>query len=440
VSLEGLPHNVASPFEAQRKGISTLFQEVNLIPELSVAENLMIGREPRRFGLIQWQQLRVTAQAALDRLGVPADVNRPAGSYSTAIQQMIAIARAVDQDARVLVLDEPTASLDGAEVAQLFQLMRRLCDDGLGILFVTHFLDQVYAISDRITVLRNGAQVGVFATAELPRAELVGHMLGRALGGGDAKRPPSSPTSASKGGTPEAPLLRALGIGRRNAVERVDLVVQAGRVVGLAGLLGSGRTETARLLFGIDHRDVGELESNGRPVSLAGPRDAIRLGFGFCPEDRKAEGLLPDLSVVENIVLAEQGVRGWRRRIPSSRQRQLAATLVDSLAIVAADLDQPVSHLSGGNQQKVLLARWLATNPRLLILDEPTRGVDVGARAEIESLIEGLCAKGMAVLLVSSELEETARLSHEVVVMRERKSVAHLKGSQVKEGEIARFV
>ena len=428
VFLEGRSINPRSPAEAQRLGISTVYQEINLIPYLSVAENIFLGRHPTKHGRIDWKQIHRRAADALERLDIKVDVTRPLNSYSIAIQQMAALARALDTEARVLVLDEPTSSLDANEVGHLFTVLRTLKAQGLGVLYVSHFLDQVYAISNRFTVLRNGRLVGEFETATLPRLELIAKMIG--------KDPEAvEEMSARHGAAPVAAepkaFLQARGLGRRRAVAPFDLTIRAGEVVGLAGLLGSGRTETARLLFGIDRADEGWMEIDGRPVSLNSPRTAIAHRVGFCPEDRKTEGIIPDLSVRENIVLALQASKGWIRRIPTRQQEQLAHGYIRALAIGTSDAEKPIRFLSGGNQQKAILARWLASRPRLLILDEPTRGIDVGAKAEVEKLIEKLCGEGMAILFVSSELEEVVRGSHRVVVLRDRKQVCELTGGQI---------
>ncbi len=435
ILLAGRPINPHSPQHAQSLGISTVYQEVNLIPYLSVAENILLGRQPLRWGRIDWKRMNRVATDALQRLELSLDVTRPLNSYSIAIQQMVAIARALDIEARVLVLDEPTSSLDAREVAELFGVMRKLKDRGLGIIFITHFLDQVYEIADRLTVLRNGALVGEYAAAELPPVELVTKMIGAAPGG--------AILAEGKGGAVEptagAPLFSAHQLGRAGAVNPLDLRIGRREVVGLAGLLGSGRTETARLLFGIDRASTGRIEVDGRPASLRSPRRAIRHGFGFCPEDRKTEGLVPQLSVRENIVLALQARKGWRRLAPRAQQR-LADHYVQSLKIATPSAERPVSELSGGNQQKVILARWLASQPRLLILDEPTRGIDVGAKAEIERLVAQLCDQGMAILFISSELEEVVRNCQRVVVLRDRSKVGELSGSDIRLPTILRMI
>ncbi len=370
------------------------------------------------------------------RLGLDLDVRRPLGSCSVAIQRMVAIARALDVSAKVLVLDEPTSSLDAGEVAQLFAAVRRLREEGLGIVFVTHFLEQVYELSDRITILRNGQKVGTWATSELPRLELVSQMIGRdasALEGRRIRppraRPPARPSSPPK------------SLGRRGAVSDVSFDLGEGEVLGLAGLLGSGRSETVRLLFGLDQPDQGKLQLDGRPLRHFSPREAIRRGFGLSVEDRKVEGIFPELSVRENMLIVLQARRGWLRRIPSARQKELAADLAGRLQVQPADPERQIQFLSGGNQQKALLARWLAVEPRLLLLDEPTRGIDVGAKFEIMSLIERLRTAGTSFVFVSSELSEVVRTSTRVIVMRDRRAVQTLDGEQISEerivGEIA---
>ncbi|BCJ62399.1 sugar ABC transporter ATP-binding protein [Micromonospora endophytica] len=414
----------SGPMQASAAGVSTVYQEVNLCPNLSVAENIFIGREPRRFGAVRWGEIRRRARQLLTRLDLDIDVTAPVASYSLAVQQMVAIARAIDVQARVLILDEPTSSLDAGEVAQLFRIMRQLRDEGIAILFVTHFLDQVYGIADRITVLRNGTLVGEYPTAELPQLALVEKMIGKELDVLERiEEQPRRELAALEGGTP---FVEVSELARKGAVAPFSLTIHAGEVVGLAGLLGSGRTEVARLFFGADRSDRGEVSVNGKPTSLRNPVQAIEHGVGFCSENRRAEGIIPDLSVRENMILAMQAARGWLRPIPRRRQDELVAQYIKALSIRPANPDLPVRNLSGGNQQKVLLARWLITEPRLLILDEPTRGIDIGAKAEIQKLVVQLSDGGMAVLFISAELEEVLRLSHKVAVMRDREMVAQL--------------
>ncbi|RKE23389.1 sugar ABC transporter ATP-binding protein [Streptomyces sp. TLI_171] len=424
VSLAGRPLRIAGPLQAQQAGISTVYQEVNLCPNLSVAENLFIGREPRRRGLIHWSELRRRAAASVAALDLDIDVTAPLNSFSIAVQQLVAIARAVDIDAKVLILDEPTSSLDRDEVDRLFAVMRRLRDRGTAILFVSHFLDQIYEICDRMTILRNGRLEGEYLTRDLTQVQLVSRMIGSELAGleslaGEVRREHSADAGRE-------PFLVAEQLGRRGGIEPYDLTVRPGEVVGLAGLLGSGRTEAARLLFGADQADSGSVRVDGRAAALRGPRAAIGHRIAFCSENRKAEGLVGELTVRENIVLALQAERGWLRPISRTEQDALALRWIRTLDIRPGDPEALVRNLSGGNQQKVLLARWLITDPRLLILDEPTRGIDVGAKAEIQKLVARLAEQGMAVLFISAELEEVLRLSHKVGVLRDRRMVAQL--------------
>ncbi|MFI7490588.1 sugar ABC transporter ATP-binding protein [Micromonospora echinaurantiaca] len=424
ITLAGEQVAFAGPMQAAAAGVSTVYQEVNLCTNLSVAENIFIGREPRRLGAVRWGEMRRRARELLARLDLDLDVTAQLGTYSLAVQQMVAIARAIDVRARVLILDEPTSSLDAGEVAQLFRIMRQLRDQGIAILFVTHFLDQVYAVADRITVLRNGALVGEYRTGELPQFSLVEKMLGKELDVLERLDEQQKRTAANRSGA--APLVDVAELGRKGAVAPFSLRIHAGEVVGLAGLLGSGRTEVARLLFGADRADHGQVTLDGGRVSLRSPVQAIDRGVGFCSEDRRAEGVIPELSVRENMILAMQAARGWLRPVPRRRQDELVEKYIRALSIRPANPDLPVRNLSGGNQQKVLLARWLITEPRLLILDEPTRGIDVGAKAEIQKLVLELSDGGMAVLFISAELEEVLRLSHRVAVMRDRTMVAQL--------------
>ncbi|UNK40289.1 sugar ABC transporter ATP-binding protein (plasmid) [Shinella sp. H4-D48] len=416
------PHNT---LEAQKLGIGTVYQEVNLLANLTVAENLFLGRQPRRFGLVDARAMNKQARALLSQYDLDIDVTAELSSFSVAVQQVIAIARAVDLSGKVLILDEPTASLDTHEVAMLFRIVRRLKDRGLGIIFITHFLEQVYDISDRITVLRNGQLVGTRDTAALPRRELIAMMLGREL------VHEVSEAKQSEAKAPGAARFRFRGFGRKGHIQPFDLDVASGEVVGIAGLLGSGRTETAEILFGAERADSGTAEVDGRPLDLSSPRAAIREKFGFCPEDRKVDGIVGDLSVRENIVLALQARRGWARPISRSEQDRLADHYIKALDIRTSDREKPIRLLSGGNQQKAILARWLATNPEFLILDEPTRGIDVGAHAEIIRLIETLCEKGMSLIVISSELEELVAYSSRVLVLRDRAHVAELTGEEV---------
>ncbi len=437
MQLGGLEIDPQNPAQAEQLGISTVYQEVNLIPELSVAENISIGRQPRRYGLIDWQACRLRAQEALAPLELSIDVTQPLRTYSIAVQQMVAIARALDQQAKVLVLDEPTSSLDTAEVEQLFRVMRQLRKDGMGIVFVSHFLDQVYAISDRLTVLRGGNLVGEYGAESLPRLELISKMIGKEVA---QVADMENRHAATQAAGPHPVVLQAQGLNRRGAVEDMDLKIHSGEVVGLAGLLGSGRTETARLLFGIDQPDSGTIEVDGKFVRKHGPRTAIRNRIALAPEDRKEAGIIPNLSVRENIVLALQGRRGWLRRIKRAEQQLLADRFIRALNIATPNSEKPAGQLSGGNQQKVILARWLAMQPKILILDEPTRGIDVGAKAEIENLVTELCADGMALLFISSELAEVCRDSHRIVVLRDRRKIGELTGEEIQLERIMQII
>ena len=426
ITLDGAEVSIRSPLHAQSLGISTVYQEVNLCPNLTVAENLLIGRQPMKLGHVDWNAMNRQAREILQGLDIEIDVTRPLGSYSIAIQQMAAIARAlVISSAKVLVLDEPTSSLTGHETDQLFRVMRKLKGEGIAILFITHFLDQVYEVSDRVTILRNGALVGVYETAVLPRLTLITLMLGRSLTELDDINQHKIESSQHIG---TEPLLQADGVGLVGSIAPFDLVLHTGEVVGLAGLLGSGRTEMAQLLFGINQPTEGSLTMDGKRVRNFSPIGSIERGVALCPEDRKAEGIVADLTVRENIIMAMQASRGWFRHLSTSDQYAIADKYIKLLSIATPSADQPVRNLSGGNQQKVILARWLATNPRLLILDEPTRGIDVGTKADIQKLVLSLAEEGKSCIFISSELEEVLRTSHRVVVMRDRAKVTEFAG------------
>ena len=427
ITLDGNEIHVKSPQHAQSLGISTVYQEINLCTNLTVAENILIGWEPHNKGGIDWAKMNIQAAEILQRLlGINIDVTRTLGSYTVAIQQMVAIARALEiASAKILILDEPTSSLDIQETQQLFKVMRKLKDEGVGIVFITHFIGQVYEISDRITVLRNGKLVGTFDTASLPRIELIAKMIGRSLAEFDEMT--KIKLESSKHIESEA-VLQARGLSRIGAISPFDLDLHAGEVVGLAGLLGSGRTETAGLLFGSDRPDMGSVKINGKLVKDHSPLGSIKRGVALCPEDRKAEGIVDDLTVRENIVLAIQANQGWFKHLSLQEQYEIADKYIELLKIATPSADQPVKNLSGGNQQKVILARWLATNPQVLILDEPTRGIDVGAKAEIQKLVLSLAEEGKACVFISSELEEVLRTCHRIAVLREREKVAEFSG------------
>lgn len=417
--LNGESISPRSTSHAQQLGIGTVYQEVNLLPNMSVADNLFIGREPRRFGMVRRREMEQRASELMRSCGFDLDVREPLNRFSVAMQQIVAICRAISLSASVLILDEPTASLDTKEVDMLFTLMRQLRDRGISLIFVTHFLDQVYQVTDRITVLRNGALVGVRDTHSLSQIELVKMMLGRELDAHALQR---------AGGTllSDTPVAAFEHVGKKGVIQPFSLAVRPGEIVGLAGLLGSGRTETAEVMFGIKPADSGRIWIKGTPRTIRSPHQASCLGIGFCPEDRKTDGIIAAASVRENIILALQAQRGWLRPIPRKEQLQIAERFIRQMGIRTPGTEQPVEFLSGGNQQKVLLSRWLLTRPQFLILDEPTRGIDVGAHAEIIRLIETLCADGLALLVISSELEELVGYADRVVIMRDLRQVAEI--------------
>jgi len=422
IQLDGKQVQVRSPKHSQELGISTVYQEVNLCTNISVAENIMLGHEPRRFGNIHWKKLNALARQALSRLGIKVDVTQPLGNYSIAIQQMVAIARSLEiLSAKVLILDEPTSSLDIHETNLLFDVMRKLKSEGIGIIFITHFLDQVYQIADRITVLRNGKLVGTYDIASLPRVELIAKMLGRTVTDLNAISQVKSSMEQDKSSQYVA---EAKGMGLKGSLEPIDLELNASEILGIAGLLGSGRTELANLIFGIDTPDSGTLLIKGQKVEHFSPMESLKRGIALCPEDRKAEGFLGDLTIRENIILALQARYGWFKFMGAKKQYEIAQKYIELLGIRTPSPDQLVKNLSGGNQQKVILARWLVTQPHILILDEPTRGIDVGAKIEIQKLVLDLAKEGMSVMFISSELEEVLRISHRVIVLRDHKKAA----------------
>jgi simple sugar transport system ATP-binding protein len=410
-----------TPAASQAAGISTVYQEVNLVTNLTVAENMMLGREPRRFGGINTRAMNRKAGETLQRLGLDIDPASVLGDHPIAIQQLVAIARAVDVEARVLILDEPTSSLDADEVAKLFEVMRTLRDDGVAIVFVSHFLDQIYEISDRMTILRNGRLVEERMVSETSQLELVKLMIGRELEALEQIDREVAATDADESGTP---VMKVVGLSRKGSLEVTDLELHEGEVVGLAGLLGSGRTELARLLFGADTADTGEIHFRSERRKLRSPRHAIDRKVAFSSEDRKAEGVIGDLTVADNMLLALQASRGWLRPIPQSTRTTLVQEYIEKLDIRPADPQALMRNLSGGNQQKVLLARWLITQPDVLILDEPTRGIDIGAKAQIQATVAELARQGLSVVFISAELEEVLRLSDRLVVMRDRRKIA----------------
>lgn len=424
-----------STSDAEAAGISTVYQEINLCANLSAGENVMLGHEPRKGGRIDWKAVHRMAAEHLEGLGISIDTRSMLSNHSIAVQQLVAISRAMVLDAKVLILDEPTSSLDRGEVEQLFSVIRDLRDKGAAILFVSHFLDQVYEISDRITVLRNGKLVGEYLVKDLPRQELVTRMIGHELD--DLKA--ISSTAERVIDRTETPILKVTDLGRRGVLEPADLDVFDGEIVGIAGLLGSGRTELVRLLYGADRADSGHIEVGGASVKLTSPRHAIDHRIAFSSEDRRAEGIVSDLTVAENIVLGIQARKGFRK-IRRATQESVVSEYMTALDVRPGDPDMIAGNLSGGNQQKVLIARWLATAPELLILDEPTRGIDVGSKADLQRKVAELSEMGLSVIFISSELEEVLRLAQRVVVMRDRKCIGEIDSQRVKLNGLIDFI
>jgi ribose transport system ATP-binding protein len=433
ILFDGKPSSVRSPQEAQASGISTIYQEINLVPYRSVTENICLGREKRRFGLLDWRAMHAEAEALLARFNVRVDVRQPVMTYSTAIQQMVAIARAIGFNAKLVIMDEPTSSLDEQEVSVLFDVIRQLKASGVSVIFVSHKLDELYAVCDRVTIMRDGRTVRVAAMAELSKLDLVTAMIGRQLdhpiGQHVAARDAAADRSAQA-------LLEVEHLAAGRMVHDVSLTVRSREIVGLAGLLGSGRTETARVIFGADQPGKGRIGLADHRQAIAEPTDAIRAGVGFLSEDRKLDGIVPSMSVRENLTLALMPQLARRGIVDETRSREIVDKFIKRLGIKCSGPEQRIRELSGGNQQKVLLARWLCMNPRLLILDEPTRGIDVGAKAEILNLVRELAHQGLGVLMISSELEEVIEAASRVFVLREGRTVAELEGQAITEPAI----
>lgn len=431
IRFDGSAREIASPGAAQAAGIATIYQELNLVPLRSVTENVVMGFEPRRFGLfVDWLEAHRRTREILSRFGIEIDVTAPLGTYSTAIQQLVAIARAVSLNARLVIMDEPTSSLDDREVEVLFGVIRELRGSGVSVLYVSHFLDELFRICDRVTTMRDGRTVGVRTIAETSKLELIADMLGR-----DVEEIEAAGMTDLGGGEKHLGdvLLEADALATDRRLFDFHLSVRRGEIVGLGGLLGSGRTEAARALFGVDAIKAGEIRLKGRPWKPDTPSDAIRNRIGMLSEDRKAEGIVPDMSVRENMTLALLPALTRNGRIETQRERALVDRFITALGIKSANMDQPIRELSGGNQQKVLLARWLATEPEILILDEPTRGVDVGAKLEIQSIIRDFVDRGFGVVLISSEFEELVEGADTIVVLQDGYSVATLQNPGITE-------
>jgi galactofuranose transport system ATP-binding protein len=434
VLFNGEEVSFADPRESQAAGISTIYQEINLIPLLSVAQNVFLGREPRNsLGLIDKASMNREAAEILERYGIQADVTAPLRSLGLGVQQMVAIARAISVDARAVIMDEPTSSLEAREVETLFGVIGQLREEGVGVIYVSHRLEELYEICDRVTVLRDGRVAHTGELSDLSRLQLIAHMLGREL----AEVEKEGATGFGEDHeTAREPILVAQGLTQHPRLREVSLDVRPGEVVGLAGLLGAGRSETAKAIFGAEPIDSGSVRMEGKDIKTGSPGAAIKAGIAFLPEDRKLEGIIPDLSVKENIVAAAMPRLARAGMVSEKAQTELVEEFMQSLGIKASSPDQPVRELSGGNQQKVLLARWLCMNPKVLILDEPTRGIDVGAKAEIQKLVDDLAVKGLGVILISSELEEMTEGSDRVVALREGTVVGSLSEEEITEGNL----
>ncbi len=434
IRLSGQPVDFRTPQDAQKLGVVAVYQEVNLLSFRTVAENIMLGREPRRrFGFLDWPRLNAAAREVLARLGLDIEPTAPLGELNIATRQMVAIARGVSLGAKVLVLDEPTSSLTEREVGILYGVIRRLKEEGVAIVYISHRFDELYAVCDDVTILRDGRLVDTRPLEGLERIDLVCKMLGKSreelAAGATAFHRHAADADAP-------PLLRAQGLKRGVKLRGVSLDVERGEIVGVAGLLGSGRTETARALFGLDPLDEGQVTFDGRALALGSPRDAMAAGMAFLPEDRKADGIIPELSVRENLTLAALPTLSRAGVVSRARQRETVDRFMKRLRIKAASTEQKIRELSGGNQQKVLLARWLCRNPKLLLLDEPTRGIDIGARGEIQALVDEMAAEGLGVLMISSDLEELVEGATRIVVMRDGQSVAELRGEDIQQSAI----
>ena len=433
IAINGQEVQFADALDAQMHGISTIHQELNMIPGLSVAENIFIGRELKRKGnvLINWRAIHEEARKLLKRVGMPnIDLNMPIKQFGTAVQQMVSIARALSIDSKVVIMDEPTSSLDNDEVNTLFQVMRNLQNQGISIIFISHRIDEIFQICERVTILKDGEMVGTYALSEISRITMVSKMIGRdATSILEAKRVNDDKVFPRR-------LTELSHASSENKVRNADIAIQQGQVVGLAGLLGSGRTEIARLFFGLDQLIGGGLSIKGKKVKLRSPRDAIRNKFAFCPENRRVDGIVGDMSVRENITLALLPTLKKFGMVDEKRQKQIVCEYIARLRIKTPNIDQPIKLLSGGNQQKVILARWMCMHPELIILDEPTRGIDVGAKQEIERLIKELAMDGISVLMISSEMSEIVRNSDRVDVIRDGEKVGELFGANINQDEI----
>lgn len=434
IEFDGMPWTAGSPQQAQRAGVSTIFQEINLIAYRSVAENIYLGREAKRFGgFLDWKKMNEGAEALLARFNVDVDVTQPLGQFSTAIQQMVAIARAVSFDAKLVIMDEPTSSLDEAEVAVLLRTIRQLKADGVAVVFVSHKLDELYGVCDRVTIMRDGRTISVSKMADISKLQLVAAMLGRDLADVRASGATAFGDGEKAIGA-ELLVAKSIAVGRR--VSDASFDIRKGEIVGLAGLLGSGRTETARAVFAADSKTKGHVRFDGADRDFKTPAETIAAGMGYCSEDRKVQGIVPDMSVADNLTMALLPTLTRMGMIDEAAQRKIVLQFIKDIGIKCSGPDQKIRELSGGNQQKVLLARWLCMNPKLLILDEPTRGIDVGAKGEIQSLIRRFADDGLGVLMISSELEEIVEGADRVFVLRDGVTVTELAKADISESAV----
>jgi ribose transport system ATP-binding protein len=434
IVFDGREVDFATPHQAQVGGISTIYQEINLVPFRSVAENIFMGREPRRFGFIDWPRMNRESRDILARFGIHLNVKQPLLNLNVALQQMVAIARAVSFGSRLVIMDEPTSSLDEREVETLFEAIRQLKASGVSVIYISHRLDELHQVGDNITIMRDGQTIEETSLASISKLEIVAKMLGKNVG--ELSREGTTGFSERKVDIETEPFYVAAQVEADPVLHDASIELRKGEILGLSGLLGSGRTELARVLFGADIPERGTRTLDGAPSPIASPRDAIREGIGYCSEDRKAEGIVPEMSVRENLTLAVLPALAKNGVIDPKEQQEIVDRFVKLLSIKTSDVEQPISQLSGGNQQKVLLARWLCLNPRLLLLDEPTRGIDVGAKAEIHQLIESLADEGMSVLMITSEIEEIVEGSNRVTVLRDGRTVAEFDRAQISEEAI----
>ncbi len=433
IKIAGNEVSIKSPQDAQNLGISTVYQEITLCPNLTVAENMFIGRG--NYKTINWKAWEKKADELLQKLNIPAKAKQQLGTCSLAVQQMVAIARAVDMECKVLILDEPTSSLDEREVEQLFTLMRDLKARNVGIIFITHFLEQVYEVCDRITVLRNGELVGEYEIKDMPKVDLISAMLGKDL---EDISKLKEEKKAFEGGNDT--IYEAAGLSSAEGVRPFDFKIAKGEVNGFTGLLGSGRSESVRAIFAADRVTGGKVKVNGKEVKINKPKDAMKNRIGYLPEDRKGDGIIQDLSVRENIILALQVLNGFWKPFSRAEAEKFADDFIKLLNIKTASQDTPIKSLSGGNQQKVILARWLLTNPQYLILDEPTRGIDVGTKVEIQKQVLKLAEQGVGVTFISSEIQEMLTVCSRLIVMRDRKIVGELTGEELSQDNIMKTI